>query len=513
MRQTLTFLATILLFFSHVGTSFATQVFEDVGHHHAAKAEIEFLAKKGIISGYPNGEFGVNEPITRLQASTMIIRALNLDTSNRPNPNFIDVGANDAGYAIIATIADEGIMGGNEIGEFRPNEYLTRAQMATILVRAFKLEGEATYSFRDVSDTYWASAPIKTLFHHGITTGYADNTYKPNEAITRAHFSVFLARVLNPNFIHVNACYKPNNTKKYVVNVAVTTLWTEPNKMRTIDSASISNPVDLTKWTSSMSHNQKLWLMGKIDSQALFGQEVTILQTSGDSYKIAVKDQYSSKNSNGYPGWVPKSHITEYYSNYEDCNIAMISANKANLYDSTSTNSHFLELSFNTILPVIKEENSWLQVQIPTHEMKYLRKQDVEVFEDYKSIPKPTQLDLVDTSKKFLDLPYLWAGNSAFGFDCSGFTHSIYKQHGILIPRDSSDQAKQGVDVSKSNLQPGDLLFFAYNKGKGTIHHVSMYIGNGQMIHSPNHAKPVEISSINSEPYQSEYAGARRYLH
>ncbi|MFC6114571.1 C40 family peptidase [Sporosarcina thermotolerans] len=327
-------------------------------------------------------------------------------------------------------------------------------------------------------------------------------------------FLVFLFLFTNtPNsYAAGNFCFKANNTNKHIVNVAVTTLWAAPNSTRKVDNPSISKPVDLSSWTKNMNYEQKLGLLGKIETQALYGQEVTVLENRGNWYKIAVTEQASPKNSKGYPGWVPKSHITETYSNYEECDIAIVTANKSHLYNTTFRNSKFLEISFNTILPVLKVEDNWIQVQTPQHGIMFIQKQDVKVFSNYKNIPKPTQQDLIDTAKRFLELPYLWAGVSAYGFDCSGFTYSVYKQHGILIPRDSSVQAKQGEAVSKNNLQAGDLLFFAHNKGKGAVHHVAMYIGNGQMIHSPNYSRSLEIISINTAPYKSEYAGATRYL-
>lgn len=505
----------MVLFFFTTGTHSisASQRFTDVDDTYWAKEEITYLAQQEIIQGYHDGNFGVNDHISRIQAATMIIRALDLDTNYRPILEFKDIVHDDDGYSIIATIADEGIMKGNENGEFKPNEKLTRAQMATILVKAFNLQGQSTYSFRDVSDKHWASSAIKSLYQNNITTGYSDNTFKPNNHITRTQFAVFMARVLNPEFREAKAsCFKPNNVKNYVVNVAATTLWQEPNPTRAIDIPSIMNPVDLTKWTKSLSYQQKLWLVGKIDTQALYGQEVTILQSSGNWYKVAVKDQYTPKNSQGYPGWVPKSHIREYYPNYENCKIAIVQTETANVYNSASTTGPFLQISFNTILPIIKEDAHWIQVSTPTNEIKFMRTEDVKVFSNFKSIPKPTPNDIVATAKKFLGLPYLWAGNSGYGFDCSGFTYSIYKQHGILIPRDSTVQASLGTAISKNNLQPGDLMFFAYNNGKGKIHHVAMYIGNGQMIHSPNSSKTVEIISINTEPYKSEFTTARSYL-
>lgn len=199
-KRSITFLLVFLLLFSNTTTSYAKQVFKDVGNNHSAKAEIEYLATESIISGYPNGNFGINDNITRLQASAMIVRALKLDTNNRPNPNLKDVTPNSNGYGIISTVVAEGIMTGNTHGEFKPSDKLTRAQMAAILVRAFKLQGETAYSFKDVSYNHWASPSIRILMQNGVTTGYSDNTFKPNNPITRAHFAVFLARVLNDSF-------------------------------------------------------------------------------------------------------------------------------------------------------------------------------------------------------------------------------------------------------------------------------------------------------------------------
>ena len=121
----------------------------------------------------------------------MIVKALGLETDNRPAPKFKDVSPETEGYDIIATIADEGIMDGNADGEFLPNDKLTRGQMAAILVSAFKLEGTTDYTFRDVPSAYWASGAIQTLFAANVTTGYPDNTYKPTAFIYEGEFCRF----------------------------------------------------------------------------------------------------------------------------------------------------------------------------------------------------------------------------------------------------------------------------------------------------------------------------------
>ena len=67
-------------------------------------------------------------------------------------------------------------------------------------------------------------------------------------------------------------------------------------------------------------------------------------------------------------------------------------------------------------------------------------------------------------------------------------------------------------DLPEENLQKGDLIFFAHDQGKGSVHHVAMYIGDGNMIHSPRAERSVEIIPLNTPGYIEEYAGARRYL-
>jgi cell wall-associated NlpC family hydrolase len=131
---------------------------------------------------------------------------------------------------------------------------------------------------------------------------------------------------------------------------------------------------------------------------------------------------------------------------------------------------------------------------------------------NYAAVKKPTQADIVNNAKKFLGLPYLWAGTSAYGFDCSGIIYAVYKNYGMLIPRDSFYQATKGTFVSKQNLQPGDLVFFAYNGGRGKVYHVGIYIGSGKMIHAPNSSSNVRIEALNAGVYKTNYSGARRYI-
>ncbi len=105
-------------------------------------------------------------------------------------------------------------------------------------------------------------------------------------------------------------------------------------------------------------------------------------------------------------------------------------------------------------------------------------------------------------AKKYLGVPYVWAGASPSGFDCSGFTMYVYKKVGVSLPHSSRAQINCGARVSRNNLQPGDLVFFG-----SPIHHVGIYVGGGMFIHAPRTGDVVKISSLSA---RSNYSGACR---
>lgn len=115
--------------------------------------------------------------------------------------------------------------------------------------------------------------------------------------------------------------------------------------------------------------------------------------------------------------------------------------------------------------------------------------------------------EIVNTAAKYLGVKYVWGGTTPDGFDCSGLVQYVMKSLGIDVSRTSQEQIKNGVAVSKGDLQPGDLVFFESN---GDVHHVGIYVGNGMMIHAPRTGDVVRYQSIETPYYQSEYAGARR---
>ena len=118
---------------------------------------------------------------------------------------------------------------------------------------------------------------------------------------------------------------------------------------------------------------------------------------------------------------------------------------------------------------------------------------------------------IVAEAQKYLGYRYVYGGASpSTGFDCSGFVYYVLKQNGYSPYRTPADQYRQGTYVAKANLQPGDIVFFAGTGSSNAISHVGIYVGNGQMIHSPNSRSTVSYADITSGYWANHYYGARR---
>ena len=97
----------------------------------------------------------------------------------------------------------------------------------------------------------------------------------------------------------------------------------------------------------------------------------------------------------------------------------------------------------------------------------------------------------VDFAYSRIGTPYVYGGTTDAGYDCSGFVQAAYRSAGVNIPRTTYEQANYGRSVSRAELQPGDLIFYG-NGGPSTSYHAAMYIGNGQVIHSPQSGDSVK---------------------
>ncbi|MDX1805965.1 MAG: S-layer homology domain-containing protein [Paenisporosarcina sp.] len=167
--------------------------------------EVNYLLDRGIVKGYLNGQFGANGKVTRAQAVAMIMREGRIWSVNTPDPGFTDMDGATGFYKEVGEAVKLGIIQGKiaEDGSkyFDPEGYLTRSEMALILTRAYNIPlDRQVIGFKDVPDTLSSSKAINAITIAGATLGYEDGTFKPYQHITREHFSVFLARLIEREF-------------------------------------------------------------------------------------------------------------------------------------------------------------------------------------------------------------------------------------------------------------------------------------------------------------------------
>lgn len=288
------------------------------------------------------------------------------------------------------------------------------------------------------------------------------------------------------------------------VSVSVATLWRSPGSPRQVDAPALANPARIAQWLTDMTVDQRRALSGRADSQALMGDRVRVVRLRERWAKVVVAAQPSPLDPRGYPGWVPRRQLTATPPATSE-RRATVTTRAAWLRTDEAQPARLFKVSFGTRLPVAGLTPGFVRVVSPTGVVRRLATSAVVVHRAGEPALAPSRASLTQTARLFLGLPYLWSGMSGLGFDCSGLTSLLYRAHGITIPRDASPQSDGGIAVARPRR--GDLMFYATD---GVVHHVSMYIGDGMMVHAPGTGESVEI--VPTSTLSDEYVGARRYL-
>ena len=292
------------------------------------------------------------------------------------------------------------------------------------------------------------------------------------------------------------------------VAVSVATLWRSPGSPRFVDRPALANPAGIRQWLSRMTLSDRRGLDGRADTQALLGERVIVVARSGSWVKVVVPDQPTPLDARGYPGWVPTVQLTA-LGPVATASVATVVARTTFLRTDNASAIPVTEISFGTALPRVGASGAWTRVATPTGQVRRVYSSAVAVRAPGAAALPVTGIDVVRAAQMFGGLPYLWAGRSGFGFDCSGLASLDLRAHGVIIPRDADAQARKGTVVSSRALRPGDLLFYAT---RGYVHHVSIYAGNGRMVQAPNTGSSVQTIAVSTPSYAREFAGARRNI-
>jgi len=257
-------------------------------------------------------------------------------------------------------------------------------------------------------------------------------------------------------------------------------------------------------------------------TQALLGTPVKILKRESNWYLIQTPDSYLGWTKEGSLSLITEDEMHRY--NHSERIIFTGMAGFC--YRSPDENSQPVsDLVLGNILEATDVSSGFCKVKFPDGRTGFVKSNECLPIDKWKESFTHSPKKILETAMKFLGLPYLWGGTSSKAVDCSGFTKTVFFMNGIILQRDASQQVLFGDLVNTSEgyekLAPADLLFFGTHgtdSTKESVTHVGIYIGNGEIIHSPSSSSRVKINSLiaGSENYSSYldtiFIRARRIL-
>ncbi len=285
------------------------------------------------------------------------------------------------------------------------------------------------------------------------------------------------------------------------VTAPVATLWLEPGRVRPIDAPAVTGDPDVAGWTAGLDDDARRDLNGRAETQLLYGDPVEVLDHRAGWAQVIATGQPSGKDDRGYPGWLPEAQLGE--TAPAAGRPLIVAADRCDLRVQPDGVIARPGISYGTVLQGTgAATDGWHEVALPgSAATAWARAADVD------TEPSTDRRGLVGEARRFLGLPYLWGGLSCHGFDCSGLVHAVCRRFGIPVPRDADDQAAACTQVPLSDVETGDLYFFA-RPGKG-IHHVGFVVSPGVMLDAPRTGQRVRVAPL-GDPRRSTLTAAGR---
>ena len=227
--------------------------------------------------------------------------------------------------------------------------------------------------------------------------------------------------------------------------------------------------------------------------QSIMGTALKVLKRKGGWYLVQTPYDYL--------GWTGRSSVVRCTKNEQDqwknSKLLKVNSNYAQVFSGKNSSAYALcDAVYGSELKYEKTSGTWYQVSLPDGKTGFIEKKYCTLLKDQSETKSIAVDQLLNTAKSFLGIPYLWGGNSTKGLDCSGFSQTVYKSQGYLLPRDANMQVNLGEEIKFnedfSNVKKGDLVFFGLNENK--ITHVAISLGGPVFIHSSG---TVHINSFN----------------
>lgn len=237
----------------------------------------------------------------------------------------------------------------------------------------------------------------------------------------------------------------------------------------------------------------------ELATQATLGTPLKIFDQHGEWFRVQTPDRYL--------GWVDAGGLilldTASMTRWKQSDRIIVQTEVSDARLKPAPDSQpVCDLVSGCIMEKKGETGDYYRVVLPDGDQAFVPKKHARPLLEWKESGPPQTDGILETAISLMGRPYLWGGTSAKGMDCSGFTKTVFFQHGLILPRDASQQVHAGTAVADTSFLPGDLLFFG-RKPEEKITHVAIYLGEGQFIHASGEVK-VE-SLIPSAPNYSGY--------
>lgn len=254
-------------------------------------------------------------------------------------------------------------------------------------------------------------------------------------------------------------------------------------------------------------------------TQATLGTPVDIWKRTEEWYYIQTPD--------GYLSWVDHGGITtmneQEFETWKSSEKIIYQNPFGNSYAEASRDAKpVTDLVAGAVLELEAENGDFYKVRYPDGRAAFILKEEAAVYSEWLKNMNASEEKLVEVAEDLMGLPYLWGGTSAKGVDCSGYTKTIFFMNGMVVPRDASQQVKEGKLIDEkadfNKLAVGDLLFFgrpATDSTSERVVHVGMWIGNNEFIHSSGdvHVSSMDDTAQNFDEFnKSRYLRTKRYL-
>lgn len=218
-------------------------------------------------------------------------------------------------------------------------------------------------------------------------------------------------------------------------------------------------------------------------------------------------------NYKGTDGYVASIYISDILNTENFNATGILTDNDIRVRSTASTAGDILgTYSEGKVMNIIGINSGWYKVQSGSV-TGYIRSDLMKIIPDSSRRASALGQEIANFAKQYVGYSYIYGASSpSVGFDCSGLTYYVYGQFGYHISRTASQQYRNnGINVSKSELQPGDLVFFSSNGGR-SITHVGLYYGDGNFVNASTTNVGVIFSSLDSSYYTRTYYGAKRII-